>query len=49
VPTEDVLNIAQAAELAIQQVLALAGAEQAARNHHFALLRRALELAPAGS
>ncbi len=44
---EDVLDIAQAAELAVQQVLALAGAEQAARNHDLARFECALELAAA--
>ncbi len=44
---EDVLNVAQAAELAVQQVLALAGAEEPPGNHDLALLRRALELAAA--
>ena len=44
---EDVLNVAQPAELAVQQVLALAGAEEPPRNHDLAFLRRALELAAA--
>ena len=44
---EDVLNIAQPAQLAVQQILALAGAEQAAGNHDLAFLRRALEFAAA--
>src|SRR5262249_48640721 len=45
---EDVLNVAQAAELAVQQIFALAGAEQPPCHHHFALgqLHR-LALAPA--
>ena len=35
---EDVLNVAQAAELAVQQILAFAGAEQAARDRDLARL-----------
>ena len=42
---EDVLNVAQPAKLAVQQVLALPGAEQPPGNHDLAFLRRALELA----
>ena len=41
---ENVLNVAQPAELAVQQVLAFAGAEQPPRNDHFALLRLAWNL-----
>jgi len=42
---EDVLNVAQAAQLAVQQVLAFSGAEQAAGDNNFALLcGRALKL-----
>ena len=33
---EQFLNVAQAAELAVQQIFAVAGAEQAARDHDFA-------------
>ena len=44
---EDVLNVAQAAQLAVQQIFALAGAEQPPRDDNFALLRRAVELAAA--
>ncbi len=44
---EDVLNVAQAAELAVQQVFAFAGAEESARDLDFAGLESALELAAA--
>jgi hypothetical protein len=44
---EDVLNIAQAAELAVEEVFAFAGAEKAAGNDDFALLRGAAEFAAA--
>ena len=44
---EDVLNIAQPAQLPVQQIFAVAGAEQPPRNHNLATLRGALELAPA--
>ncbi len=44
---EDVLNVAQAAELAVQQVLAFAGAEQAARDLDLAGLEGPLEFAAA--
>ena len=44
---EDVLNIAQAAQLAIQQVFALAGAEEAPGDHDLAGLEGPLELAAA--
>ena len=44
---EDVLNVAQAAELAVEQIFAFAGAEQAACDDDFALLRSAMEFAAA--
>ena len=44
---EDVLNVAQAAELAVQQILAFAGAEEAARDLDFAGLEGALEFTAA--
>src|ERR1035438_3733425 len=44
---EDVLNVAQAAKFAVEQVLAFACAEQPPGNNDFALLRRALKLAAA--
>ena len=44
---EDVLNVAQAAELAVEQIFAFAGAEQAARDCDFSGLEGALELAAA--
>ena len=44
---EDVLNVAQAAELAVQQIFAFAGAEQAARDLDFAGLEGALKFAAA--
>ena len=44
---EDVLNVAQAAELAVQQVFAFAGAEQAAGDLDLSGLEGALELAAA--
>ena len=34
---EQFLNVAQAAELAVQQIFAVAGAEQAARDHDFSV------------
>src|SRR5436309_14822526 len=34
---EDVLNVTQTAQLAVQQVFAFSSAEQAARNHHLTL------------
>gem|GEM_PF-6179964 len=44
---EDVLNVPQPAQLAVQQILALARAEETPRHHNFALLRYALKLAAA--
>src|SRR6185437_14162523 len=44
---EDVLNVAQPAELAVQQIFAFAGAEETPGDDNFALLRRSVELAPA--
>ena len=44
---EDVLNVAQAAELAVEEVFAFAGAEEAAGDDDFALVKGALELAAA--
>ena len=44
---EDVLNVAQAAELAVQQVLALPGAEQPPGDYDFAFLWCALKAAAA--
>ena len=44
---EDVLNVAQAAELAVEQILALAGTEQAARDGDLAGLEGTLEFAAA--
>src|SRR6516225_10901840 len=44
---ENVLDVAQAAELAIQQVLALTRAEQAPRHCDLSRLERAVELTPA--
>ncbi len=42
---KDVLNITQAAELAIQQIFAFAGAKQPPRNDHFAFSGRRVKLA----
>src|ERR1019366_3360007 len=44
---EDVLNIAQTTELAVEQILALAGTEQAARDRDFAGFEGALKFAAA--
>src|SRR5208337_1437446 len=44
---ENVLNVAQPAKLAVQQVFALAGAEQPPRDDDLALLRSALKAAAA--
>ena len=44
---KDVLNVAQTAELAVEQILALAGSEQATRNGDFAGLKSTLEFAAA--
>ena len=45
---EQFLNVAQAAELAVQQIFAVAGAEQATRNHDFSVVELLLvELAAA--
>ncbi len=44
---EDVLNVAQTAQLAVEQILALAGTEQAARDGDLASFKRALEFAAA--
>jgi len=44
---EDVLNVAEAAELAVEQIFAFAGAEEAAGDDDFAFLGRAGEFAAA--
>jgi len=44
---EDVLDVAQAAELAVEEVFAFACAEEAASDDDFALLGGALEFAAA--
>ena len=44
---ENVLNVAQPAQLPVQQIFAVTGAKQPPRHHHLALLRRAVELPPA--
>src|ERR1035438_4905979 len=44
---EDVLNVAQTTQLAVEQILALAGTEQAARDRDFAGFESTLEFAAA--
>src|SRR5262249_30413462 len=44
---EDVLDIAQPAELSVQQILAVACPEEPPSNHNLALLRRPVELSAA--
>ncbi len=43
---KNVLDIAKPAQLSIQQIFALARPEQPPRDHHFTLLRGAIELPP---